>query len=176
MKRTTYYRLSLLLPYLVLGLTAIISIPLYETVADSENWLLIALFAFTISAIIWGPLYTWVVVTLLLWGIRRSEKEIRFSLLLAPLMLAAGMGIPTAIMDVNTTGALILWNFLHSIHAEHLLPSFFPYFKTEDPMIFMVAMLMMGGICIMVGYPFVLLVLGFDRVLTRKHVLIAETE
>ena len=174
MQRKTFLRLCLLLPYLALGVSALITIPFIDSVSFYENWFLAVLGIFTVSAIVWGPLYTWMAIVLWIWSIGRSEREVRRAYYLSPFILAGAMGVPTIAFSANDSAALFLWNILHRFRLEYLMPNFFPYFSVETPLIILVALLMMGGLSVMIGYVFVGIVFLIERALLKRNYLITD--
>jgi hypothetical protein len=176
MKRKTFLRLTLLIPYLALGASFAVSAPIGNIFDFSytDNFLVNVLIFFTVSAIIWGPLYTWIVVVLLLWSIGRSEHEIYQAYLLSPLILAGSMGIPASLIDLPQAGMVMLWGFLYSARMEFFMRYLFPYFTGEYAAYFAALIFMMGTLCLVVGYAIVLPVTWLDRALRKRNVLIVE--
>ena len=175
MQRKTFLRLSLLLPYLVLGVSAAISIPLMNSFSMYDNWFISLLVTFTVSAIIWGPLYTWIAVVLWLWSIERSEEEIQRAYYLSPFMLAGAMGIPASIIEVDQTLNLLGWSLLHFLHLDMFASTLFPTFDLDTALVLAVAIFMMGSLCIIIGYVFVGPVAWLERALLKRNLLVTES-
>jgi hypothetical protein len=176
MKRKTFLRLTLPVPYLALGATFAVSATVggIFDFSYSNSFLINLLVVFTTSAIVWGPLYTWMVLVLLLWSIGRSENEIYRVYFLAPLILAGSMGLPASLMDLPQAGMVILWGILHSARMEFFMRFIFPNFDGEYALYFATAIFMMGTLCILIGYAFVLPITWVDRALRKRNVLITE--
>lgn len=176
MKRKTFLRLTLLVPYLALGASFAVSATVTNIFDFSytESFLINILVLFTGTGLIWVPLYTWMAAVLLLWSIGRSEKEIYQVYFLSPLILAGSMGIPASLMNLPEAGMVILWGILHSARMEFIMRFLFPYFDGEYALYFATAIFMMGTLCIVIGYAFVIPVTWLDRALRKRNVLVME--
>ena len=95
MKRKTFYHLSLSLPYFALlmsgAFTYVVQGPnLFSS--PSPPGILSGIFMFfTLTAILWAPLYTWMVVVMLIWGRCKRADEVRTLYLLSPALLACAI-------------------------------------------------------------------------------------
>jgi hypothetical protein len=114
-------------------------------------------------------------VVLLLWGIGRSEAEIRRACLLSPFILACSMSIPSAALDPESAAALALWSVLRNFDLEHLVTNFFPYFQAQIAFGFIFSILLLGGLCVIFGYVFVFPILWLERALIKRGFLLAES-
>lgn len=175
MKRKNFFRLSLLVPYLVLAVTAVISLSSLATVSV-DTWLINVTTVFTFSAIFWAPLYTWMTVVLWLWSIGKSEAEIYRVYALSPFILASAMGIPVTLFSMPEGGIMIVWGILHTLHFDNLARYLFPDFNGEYMVGLAGLIVVMGGISVLIGYLFVGLMVWIDRVLQKRKLLVMESE
>jgi len=171
-KRKTFYHISLCFPYLALALAAA-SIYLTDgfdffTSANAPGILLGTMYFFLVSAIIWGPLYTWMVVVFLIWGWKRDANQVRQLYLLSPLVLAGAMGIPVLIVDLPTSLVFLLGGFLELNHMGHVMSWLFEEYRLEMSMSVAAAWFFMALICVVIGYAFVGIVLWVERGLKRS--------
>ena len=172
MTRKRFYNLSLSLPYLTLLISGVITyfmrgVDVFSSLAPS-NLLSGTVAFFTFSAIIWGPLYTWMVVVILLWGRGKRADEIRLLYLLSPVLLACSMGFPVLLVSLPTSGAFLLWGVARMTHLDFMIPVFFGSFYLEQAFTTILAWVFMAAVCIVVGYLFVGGVLLIERVLQRR--------
>ncbi|HEX2995813.1 MAG TPA: hypothetical protein VHP14_13390 [Anaerolineales bacterium] len=173
MKRKTFYHLSLSLPYIALAVTGALTFLAYgvETVWEGLNGLL-GIFTgtvmfFTVSAIVWGPLYTWIVIVMLFWGRDKNADEVRKAYLFLPLLLACSMGIPAFFFYMESSAMLLSWGFLYLAHLDSLTSILFKNYSFEETIVVSVGWGFMAIICIAVGYMFVGIILLIERVLKR---------
>jgi hypothetical protein len=172
MARKRFYNLSLLLPYLALLISGVTTylvngVDIYSRPGPS-NLLSVVIVFFTLSAIIWGPLYTWMVVVMLFWGRGRGVDEIRLLYLLSPVLLACSMGFPVLLLSLPSSGSFLLWGVLRLTHLDFLMPLLSDHFYAEQSLSITLAWLFMAALCIVIGYLFVGGVLLIERALQRR--------
>lgn len=178
MKRRTFYHLSLSLPYLALFVSVALAymtggLELFS--ASSSPGILggLALF-FTFSAVLWGPLYTWMVAVMLFWGRWRTESEVRTLYLLSPALLACAMGIPALLVGMPDSGMFMVWGFVFINHLDFVMPVFFENFSLEESLTVSLLWAFMAALCIVIGYAFVGCALLIERVMQRRRLFIEE--
>lgn len=181
MKRRTFYHLSLLLPYIVLVISLAVAF-LTGAIDDffsSPSALgvfagVVAFFAF--SGILWGPLYTWMVIVMLIWSRGRNTDDIRFLYFLSPVLLACSMGIPAISVSLPTSIFFLIDGFLR-INNLGFVSSVLLKDMDQD-MFFGVSFswAFMAVICLVVGYAFVGVVVWIEHVLTRRGFFKDETD
>lgn len=173
MKRKTFYHISLSLPYLALAFAA--ALTYFANGLDpfafgaSPGILLGSIFIFSIAGLIWGPLYTWMVVVMLFWGRGKSADEIRRMYLLSPLLLACSMGIPALFVGFPNSGIFLLWGFLRMNHMDSVMPFLFRYYYHEQSLTIGLAWAFMAALCIVIGYAFVGFVLLIERAMVKRR-------
>ena len=174
MKRRTFYKLSLSIPYLVLIVTGAITylangLDIFNEAPDPSLGIFIGVMAFfTIAGIIWAPLYTWMVIVMLIWGRGRSTDDIRRLYMLSPFLLACSMGIPVLIMDPATSGKFLLEGILRMNNMGFAVPILLQNIDAEMSSVIGVAWLFMAAICIVVGYVFVGIMVWIERRMTAR--------
>jgi hypothetical protein len=171
-KRKTFYHISLSLPYLALAFAAAFTYfasgfdPF--SAGDSPGILLGSVFIFSVAGIIWGPLYTWMVVAMLFWGRGKSADEIRRMYILSPVLLACSMGIPALFVGLPNSGIFLLWGFLRMNHMDSVMPFLFRYYYHEQSLTIGVAWAFMAALCIVIGYAFAGLVLLIESIMKKR--------
>jgi hypothetical protein len=174
-KRKTFYFVSLFLPYVALAFGGALSFLVYEVGLDSNAFdgplsiLAGTVMFFSVSAIIWGPLYTWAVILMLFWGRGKPADELRRAYLLLPVLLACSMGIPALLFYMDSSIALLAWGFLHLANLDFLTPLLLKNTPLEEALIVSVAWVFMAAVCLVVGYLFVGIVLLVERILKRRY-------
>jgi hypothetical protein len=172
MKRRTFYHISLSLPYLALifsgALTYLTAGFDFYVSREPPGILLGSVIFFAFSAIVWGPLYTWMVVVLLFWGRGKSTDEIRKVYLLSPVLLACAMGIPALLVNAPYSGALMLLGFLYMNKMDFIVPILFKDYQQEQVLGAGLVWAFMAAICIVVGYLFVGIVLLIEKAMKRR--------
>ncbi len=182
MKRKTFYNISLALPYLALVVSGGLAFFAYEagmdwTTLDGLLGILAgSVIVFLVSSVIWGPLYTWMVVVMLFWGRGKPADEIRRMYLLSPILLGCSMGIPILFTDLPGSTALLAWGFLHLAHLDFIVQTFFKDYPLEESLGVGVAWVLMAAICLIVGYVFVGIVLLIEKSLKRRNLFKEELE
>ncbi|MFT3891643.1 MAG: hypothetical protein QM730_08435 [Anaerolineales bacterium] len=182
MKRRTFYQLSLSLPYILLIVTGAFTyfadgLNVFNDVPDSGLSIITGMMVFyTIAGIVWGPLYTWMVVVMLLWGRGRSTEEIRRLYLLSPVLLACSMGIPVLITDPASSGRFFLEGILRMNNMGFAVPAIIVQGYEESSSVIGFAWLFMAAISILVGYIFVGIAMWLERVLTKRGKFKEETD
>jgi hypothetical protein len=131
------------------------------------NVLAVMLTFFAFSGVIWGPLYTWMVIVMLIWGRGRSTDDIRRLYLFSPVLLGCSMGLPILVTDPATAGIFLLEGILRMNNMGFAIPILLQG-AGEDPFYIGIAWLFMAGICIVVGYTFVGIVLWVERLLQKR--------
>jgi hypothetical protein len=114
-KPRIFYHLSLSLPYIALVTCGAFTYFMNgldvfnEAPPSSLNILTGMMIFFTVSAIIWGPLYTWMIIAMLFWGRGKSPEAVRRMYTLSPLLLACSMGLPALLVGGPDSGLFLLW-------------------------------------------------------------------
>jgi hypothetical protein len=174
-KRRIFYHLSLSLPYISLGIGGAFTyftngLDVFNEVPPfSLNVLAGMMIFFTVSAIIWGPLYTWMVIAMLFWGRGKTTDTIRRMYILSPLLLACSMGLPALLVGVPDSGLFILWGFLHMNHLDFVIPFLFKNYDQEQSLSIGLAWAFMAAICVVIGYTFVGIALLIERTLEKQN-------
>lgn len=180
MKRKTFYHLSLTLPYLVLlvtgGLTYLTQdIDLYSAPFLPNLLSGIAMF-FTFSAVLWAPLYTWMVAVMLYWGRGKSADEVRGLYLLSPLLLASAMGFPALLISLPDAGRFLLWGILRMTHLDFLMSVFFDDYYLEQSLSIGLAWVFMAALSIVIGYAFVGAAWLIERSMLKRGLFVDDTK
>jgi hypothetical protein len=172
MKRRTFYHISLSLPYLALILSGALT---YFTVGfdfygfgEPPGILLGSVIFFSFTAIVWGPLYTWMVVAILYWGRGKSTDEIRNMYLLSPVLLACAMGIPALLVNAPYSGGMLLLGLLYMNRMDFITQILLKDYQQEQLLSAGLAWAFMAAICIVVGYVFVGIVLMIEKMMKRR--------
>jgi hypothetical protein len=177
-KRKSFYNISLLLPFLFLVLTGGLTYfaDRFGIVggSSSPNLFMGTMMFFALSGIIWVPLYTWMVLVMLFWGRDKSAKEVRGLYLLSPLILACAMGIPALLVNAPYSGAFLLSGFIRMYNLDFILPAIYREIDTEQALGIGVAWMVMGGLCVIIGYMFVGSILLIERVLLKRDAFLDE--
>lgn len=172
MKRRTFYHLSLSFPFLVLivswAITALTGgVDQFYQSAPALSFAAGMFSFFAISGVIWGPLYMWMVIVMLIWSWGRRTEEVRQLYMLSPVLLAGSMGIPALIFDPTSSGRFLAEGFLRMNNLGFVVPILMGE-SGEEPVYIGLAWLFMAAICIVVGYAFVGTVVWIERGLTRR--------
>ena len=172
MKRKTFYHISLSFPYIALILAGAFSYFAggFDNLGTSSSptLLLGTMIFFSFSAAVWGPLYTWMVVVLLLWSRGRDADQVRQLYLFSPILLACSMGIPTLLVAIPDSAVFLLSGFLHMNNLDFVVPVLFRNFDHEQSLALGAAWLFMASICVVVGYAFVGVVILFERAMKKR--------
>jgi len=94
---------------------------------------------FTLSAIIWAPLYTWMAVVMLLWGRGKAADEVRTLYLLSPALLACAMGFPAVLVGMPGSALMMLWGILHMNNLDFIMPVFLDNYSVEQSLALVLA-------------------------------------
>jgi hypothetical protein len=129
---------------------------------------------FTLSAILWAPLYTWMVVVMLIWGRGKRADEVRTLYLLSPALLACAMGFPALLVGMPGSGLMMLWGILHMNHLDFIMPVFFDSYAVEQSLTLVLAWAFMAALSIVIGYAFVGGALLIERGMKRRGLFIEE--
>jgi hypothetical protein len=181
-KRRTFYQLSLAFPYFVLIISGVFTyfadgLNIFNDVPDSALSIFTGVMVFyTIAGIVWGPLYTWMVIVMLIWGRGKSTDEVRRLYLLSPVLLACSMGIPVLITDPATSGRFFLEGILRMNNMGFAVPALFTQGYQESSSVIGFAWLFMAAISIVVGYAFVGLAMLLERGLSKRGKFKEEAE
>ncbi len=173
-KRKTFYHIALFLPYFVLLISGVFTYLIRgwdvfnETTLSSLSIFAGVMIFFTIAGIIWGPLYTWMVVALLFWERDKDIDQIRRMYLLSPLLLACSMGIPALLINFPDSGIFLLWGFLRMNNLDSAMPFLFRNDYHQQSITIGVAWAFMAALCIVVGYAFVGLVLLIEKGMKKR--------
>ena len=182
MKRRTFYQLCLSFPYLVLIVSGAFTyfaggFDVFNELPNSGLNVFTGVMAFyTVAGIVWGPLYTWMVIVMLIWGRGKSTEEVRRLYLLSPVLLACSMGIPVLITDPASSGRFLLEGILRMNHMGFAVPAFVNWGYEESSSVIGFAWLFMAAISIVVGYVFVGIAMWLERVLTKRGTFKEETD
>jgi hypothetical protein len=181
-KRKTFYYISLSLPYLVLILGGAL---LFLATALGIDWSMLGglpgfffgiVASFSVSAIIWGPLYTWMAVVMLFWGRGKNANEVRNMYLFLPVVLGCAMGIPAAFVDLRSSAALLAFGVLRVFNLDSIAPTLFKNYSFEESLVTSLAWALMAAVCLIVGYIFVGMVLLIEKVMKRRSLCLTEEE
>jgi hypothetical protein len=180
-KQKTFYHLSLSLPYIVLLITGAFTyyVDGLDFFSSSSQpgpvGVLIGILAFfTLSAILWAPIYTWLVVVMLFWGRGKTADEVRQMYLLSPALLASAMGFPALVVSMPGSGLMMLWGWLHMNNLDFIMPLFFDDYSVEQSLSVVLVWAFMAALCIVIGYAFVGVVLLVERAMKRRRVFVEE--
>lgn len=174
MKRKTFYYISLSLPYLALLLGGALTYFAYANGVDlsvlggSQGILLGSVMFFSVSGIVWGPLYTWMVVAMLFWGRGKHADEIRSMYLLSPVLLGCAMGLPALFVDIRNSTELLLWGFLRIANLDFIVPTLLENYSLEESLGIGLIWAFMAALCVVIGYVFVGIVLLIERAVKRR--------
>ena len=181
MKRKTFYHLSLSLPYVLLLISGAFTyyvegLDFFSSPSQpgAVGVFLGILAFFTLSAILWAPLYTWLVVVMLFWGRGKPADEVRKMYLLSPTLLAAAMGFPALLVSMPGSGLMMLWALLHLHNMDFIMPVFFDDYSVEQSLSVVVVWAFMAVLCLVIGYAFVGCVLLIERTMKRRGLLVGE--
>jgi hypothetical protein len=183
-KRKTFYHIALSLPYIALIFSGAFAFSLYaagfnpsffgETQSGWLGVLIGTVLFFLTGGIVWGPLYTWLVVALLFWGRGKNADEVRSMYLLSPILLGCAMGIPILFIDIRHSMMLLLWGFLHMANMDFSAPAFLKNESLEASLAVGVIWGMLAAICVVVGYVFVGIAVLIEKVLKRRGLFTVE--
>jgi hypothetical protein len=173
-KRKTFYHISLSLPYIALLISGAFTylangFEIFEA-SSTPTVLAGTLIFFSVSAIVWAPLYTWMVAAMLFWGRGKNADEVRGMYLLSPVLLACAMGIPALLVSIPYSAILLLWGFLHMNNLDFILPALFKNYDAEQSLSVGLAWAFMAALCVVIGYVFVGGVLLIERVMKKRGV------
>ncbi len=181
MKRKTFYHLSLLLPFIVLLISG--AFTYYVEGLDFFSspsqpgvvGVLIGILAFfTLSALLWAPLYMWLIVVMLFWARGKTADEVRNLYLLSPALLAAAMGFPALLVSMPGSGLMMLWGLLHVNNMDFIMPVFFDDYSVEQSLSVILVWGFMAALCLVIGYAFVGCVLLIERAMKRRGLFLEE--
>jgi hypothetical protein len=131
---------------------------------------------FMLSAILWAPLYTWMVVVMLLWGRGKAADEVRTLYLLSPALLACAMGFPAVLVGMPGSALMMLWGILHMNNLDFIMPVFLDNYSVEQSLAIVLAWGFMAALCIVIGYAFVGGALLIERALKQRGLFIEEKD
>jgi hypothetical protein len=177
-KRKTFYHLSLSLPYFALlmsgAFTYLVQGPDIFSSPSPSGILSGVLMFFALTAILWAPLYTWMVAVMLIWGRGKKAAEVRTLYLLSPALLACAMGFPAFLVGMPGSGLMMLWGILHMSNLDFVIPVFFDNYSVEQSLTVVLAWAFMAALCIVIGYAFVGSALLIERAMQRRGLFIEE--
>jgi hypothetical protein len=177
-KRKTFYHLTLSLPYIALliagAFTYFVEGLDFFSSPTAPGILSAILAFFTLSAILWAPLYTWMVVVILFWGRGKKADEVRALYLLSPAVLACAMGLPVLLVSLPGSGFFLLWGILHMSNLDFIMPVIFENYALEEYLSIGLAWAFMAALCIVIGYAFVGCALLIERAMKRRGLFIEE--
>jgi hypothetical protein len=180
-KRRTFYHLSLAIPYFTLIVSGAFTyfadgFNIFNDVPNSALSIVTGVIVFyTIAGVIWAPLYTWMVIVMLLWSRGKSTDDIRRLYMLSPVLLACSMGIPVLITDPATSGKFLLEGILRMNNMGFAIPGLLGESSPESAYMGL-AWLFMAAISIVVGYVFVGIMIWVERGLMKRGKFKNETE
>lgn len=180
MKRRTFYHVSLSLPYIALAISGAFTyftngLDVFNEIPPiSLNVLAGMMIFFTLSAMIWGPLYTWMVIVMLLWGRGKSTDTIRRLYILSPILLACSMGLPAMLVGIPDSVFFLLWGLLHMNNLDFVMPALVENYYEEQSLSIGLAWVFMAVICVVIGYAFVGMALLIERALNKQNVFKSE--
>jgi hypothetical protein len=140
----------------------------FSSPGSSPGILTGTLLFFTLSAMLWAPLYTWMVIVMLFWGRGKTDREIRTLYLLVPVLLACAMGFPALLVDLPGTVLFLLWGILRANHLDFFTPVLLEYYSIDQALSVSAAWAFMAALCIVIGYTFVGCALLVERVIQRR--------
>lgn len=176
-KRKTFYHLSLSLPYIALLISVAFTYLAegFDILSSSSPDLVSGTFMFfALSAVIWAPLYTWMVAVMLLWGRGRSETEIRTLYLLSPALLSGAMGIPALLVSLPESGLFLLWGFIRMNHLDFMIPVLLKGYSVDDAIAVVLVWGFMAMLCLVIGYAFVGCGLFLEKVMNHRGFFLEE--
>jgi hypothetical protein len=162
MKPQTFLRLSLLTPYLIWGISAIVALVVSSsknTAFDSNpiiNTLLYIPMLYAFGIIIWGIPYTLLAVGLGLWSRGKPTQKILRTFAWSPVMLAVLISFEVPVFLLN-------WNNLGAGFSQN---------STDLG----ASILAMGALTIVFGYLSIGVVAGIYKVLTLRNLIKNENE
>jgi hypothetical protein len=162
MKPQTLLRLSLIIPYLLWGISTIIMLVVnsVNTTAIDSNSIISALIyvpiLYAFGIVIWGIPYTLLAVGLWLWSRGKSIQKAIKVFALAPIMLAILIAIEISAFSIN-------WSDMGAGFSQNAAD-------------FGASILAMGGLAIVFGYLSIGVVTGIYKVLTMLNFIKKETE
>lgn len=163
--------MSLLLPYVALLISGVLTYADgFRLFADTPvlPFLTAIPVFFSFSAVIWGPLYTWMVIVMLIWGRSRSIEEIRRLYILSPCLLAGSMGYPALLVDLRMSMLLLVGGFLQINNMGYVAARLFEGFERENMLVIGTAWFVMAAMCLGVGYIFVGIALWLERLMNQR--------
>lgn len=176
-KRKTFYHLSLSLPYIALLISVAFTYLAegFDVLSSPSPDLVSGTFMFfTLSAVIWAPLYTWMVAVMLLWGRGRTETEIRTLYLLSPALLSGAMGIPALLVSLPESGLFLLWGFIRMNHLDFMIPVLLKGYSVDDAIAVVLVWGFMAMLCLVIGYAFVGCGLFLEKVMNQRGFFLEE--
>lgn len=180
MKRRTFYHLCLSLPYLALAMSGAFTyftsgLDVFNEASPFSSNVLTGMMAFfTVSAIIWGPLYTWMVVAMLFWGRGKSTEAVRRLYILSPVLFACSMGLPALLAGIPDSGLFLLWGLLYMNNLDFMIPALFENYYHEQSLSIGLAWGFMAALCVVIGYAFVGMALLIERALNKQNLFRSE--
>lgn len=174
MRRKAFYQFSLALPYIALIISGALTyfangFDLFAS-SDPPGILMGSVYFFAVAAVIWGPLYTWMVVAMLFWGRGKSADAVRPMYLLSPLLLACSMGVPALLVGIPDSGTFLLWGLLRMNNLDFVMPALFKnHYYYEQSLTIGLAWAFMAALCVVIGYAFVGIALLIERALKKQH-------
>jgi len=173
MKRRTFYKLSLALPYLLLAISLAIvfltkALDTFFSSPSSLDVFLGVLAFFGISGIIWGPLYTWMVIVMLIWGRGRSTEDVRRLYLLSPVLLACSTGIFAISLSLPNSLFVLLDGLLRMNNMEFIASALFKNLESQMVSGVVFSWFFMATVCVVFGYVFVGVVVWVEKVLDKR--------
>jgi len=162
MKPHTLLRLSLVIPYLLWGISMIIVMIVSSsnsTAFDSNSFINVLLYIpmlYAFGIIIWGIPYTLLAVGLWLWSRGKLVRKTIKVFALSPIMLAMLIAFEISALSIN-------W---HDIRAGF----------SQNSADFGTSVLAMAGIALVFGYLSIGVVAGIYKVLTMLNLIKAENE
>ena len=120
-----------------------------------------------LSAFLWGPLYIWMVVVMLVWGRGRSTADVRRLYILSPFLLAGSMGYPALLSNPAVSLRFLVGGFLQMNNMSYAATHFLNGIDQSDVFVIVFFWFFMAAVCVVVGYAFVGIGLWMERSMAR---------
>jgi hypothetical protein len=153
MKPQTFFRLALLVPYILWGIGLLVMLPLSameNELSETWNFILMPIAFYTIGIILWFLPYTILAIGLGIWAKNKSINSLRNMALAAPFLFFVLMSIEIIIVNLPAT---TITEFLSAI--------------AEQSLAFGVFSLLYGYVCVGIAF-------GIFKLLQHKNLIAIE--
>jgi hypothetical protein len=153
MKPQTFFRLALLVPYILWGIGLLVMLPLSameNELSETWNFILMPIAFYTIGIILWFLPYTILAIGLGIWAKNKSINSLRNTALAAPFLFFVLMSIEIIIVNLPAT---TITEFLSAI--------------AEQSLAFGVFSLLYGYVCVGIAF-------GIFKLLQHKNLIAIE--